>query len=51
MVAPHLVNLHNIIQIVFEHSSTGSKIREAAREKLYNYFCEKNVKKITIVHH
>jgi hypothetical protein len=45
MVAPHLVDLHDIAQIVFEHSSGGSKIQKAAREELYNFLCKKNVKK------
>jgi hypothetical protein len=39
MVAPHLVDLHDITQFVFEHSSLGSKIWEATKEELYNYFC------------
>jgi hypothetical protein len=45
MVAPCLVDLHDIAQIVFEHSSGGLKIRKAAREELYNFLCKKNVKK------
>jgi hypothetical protein len=41
MVAPHLVDLHDNAQTFFEHSSLGSKIQEAIREKLYNYLCKK----------
>jgi len=44
MIAPHLVDLHDMIQFVFEHSSLGSKIWEATREKLYNYLCKKKSK-------
>jgi len=39
--APHLVDLHDNAQTFFEHSSLGSKIQEAIREKLYNYLCKK----------
>jgi hypothetical protein len=39
-----LMDLHDIIQICFEHSSLGSKIWEVSREELYNYLYKENVK-------
>jgi hypothetical protein len=50
MVAPHLVDLHDITQIFFEHSSLGSKIWEATKEKLYNNLYKENVKINCIAH-
>ncbi len=44
MVASHLVDLHDNVQILFEHLSLGSKIQEATREELYNNLCKENVK-------
>jgi hypothetical protein len=40
MFAPCLVDLHDITQIFFEHSTCGLKIREVAREELYNFLCK-----------
>jgi hypothetical protein len=35
------VDLHDIAQIVFEHSSRGLKIEKDAREELYNFLYKK----------
>ncbi len=41
MVAPHLVDLHDIAQMFFEHSSDGSKIEKLQEKSCIIFFAKK----------